>query len=605
MPDYSRDQLMQALRNADKAGDVPAATAIAKRIKAMDTPQAPARPPMVNTALNSLAAVGGSLWRGASALPDMAADAGDAITGGIANALGIPQRKGNFRMSNVPDMLGTPRPVAPGVEFAGNVLGGAMTPGPKTPPSTQALQRTTQGTQQAIRAATAPTKTAAQKVVQAGLQYGVPVLTSDVKPPRTFVGKIAQATGERVIGMGTGGVRDAQNAKRIAAVEQFVTEHGGSDLIDNVNAVAQDLIANRSKQLNTLTTAKNSAIKNIPGNVPVDRTLTTIDEQVARLSGINKDAFAPVISKLEQFKANLASGKTLDQIEGNRKLLGDLFADPSLAAIKGDGQKALNAIYAPLRAEMGTFIRSRGGAPAFNKWKTANERLAALAGELDASAFKNVLGAADTTPEKVASLIFNKSPSEVQRLTANLSPAGRIKAQSAIVAKAAEGATTDGVISPQRFASAMEKMGRNVGVLFDAGERSRIDGFTRLIKATQRASETAAVPPTGVQSTMAAMYGSAGLAGWKGIAALQGYGVLARIYESAPVRNMLIGLGKTKPGSKAEAAILKRLAVPVAAIIERDGSQIMNAANDRTAASAAASNETGTNNQGQQQPLPQ
>jgi len=36
-------------------------------------------------------------------------------------------------------------------------------------------------------------------------------------------------------------------------------------------------------------------------------------------------------------------------------------------------------------------------------------------------------------------------------------------------------------------------------------------------------------------------------------------GGLARIYESAPVRNMLLQMSKTKPGSAEEAALAKRL----------------------------------------------
>src|SRR5688572_2352690 len=40
MADPSRDQLIQALRRADQAGDVPAAQAIARRIKAMEAPAA-------------------------------------------------------------------------------------------------------------------------------------------------------------------------------------------------------------------------------------------------------------------------------------------------------------------------------------------------------------------------------------------------------------------------------------------------------------------------------------------------------------------------------------------------------------------------------------
>ena len=184
----------------------------------------PAQPRSAGTnALNSLAAVGGALWRGAAALPDMAADAGGMVNRGIGNALagagdvalragGFPnaakawtdtvaptETRKPFRLGDVPDKLGTPRPVGPGTEFAGNFLGGMVIPGPKMV------------TPSRVRAPV-PAKpvSAAAQVVKDARQVGVRIMTSDVKPPRTFVGKVAQATGERIIGTGTGGMRAAQ-----------------------------------------------------------------------------------------------------------------------------------------------------------------------------------------------------------------------------------------------------------------------------------------------------------------------------------------------------------------------------------------------------------
>jgi len=56
MADYSRDDLMQALRNADKAGDTAAATAIARRVKAMDDGGSKPPPPTDNSAARGFVA---------------------------------------------------------------------------------------------------------------------------------------------------------------------------------------------------------------------------------------------------------------------------------------------------------------------------------------------------------------------------------------------------------------------------------------------------------------------------------------------------------------------------------------------------------------------
>lgn len=561
--------------------------------------QAP-RPSMATNALNSLAAVGGALWRGPAAVPDMAADIGDAVTGGI-NALAqgrmpweidqnAPQRP-KFRLSDVPDRLGTPRPVSPGVEFAGNVLGGALIPGPKI------------ATQSRIRAPV-PVKptSAAGQVVKDAAQAGVRVMTSDVKPPKTFAGKSAQAVGERIPFAGTGAARMAQQEQRVAAVKNLLTDHGAVVADDAVDAVAADLAKTRGAALKRLTAAKDSVIQGLPGAVQTPQAIKAIDEQIARLSGINADKFAPVIRELESFKANLSSGKTLDQIEGNRRLLGDLFKAPELASVSGDGQKALNAIYGPLRSDMGNFIKANGGQAAFNKWKGANDQLAAMAGELGNKTFKSVLADAQATPENVAKMLFSKKPSDVARLYSNLSAEGRMKAQAAVLHKAMQDAGGFEAISPDRFANSIAKLGKTAGVHFEAPDLARLDGLSRVLEATKRASVAAAAPPTGVQNSLpiigavlADMFGSAGGA----ITGGAGVGLIARAYESAPVRNALLRLGRAPKGSPVEVAQLERAVVAISSAIKPYADKIAAAANENTMPALAA--DPGQEQQAEQQ----
>ena len=99
---------------------------------AMQAPATPQQPSVLGAMSDSAAALGGSLWRGAAVLPDMLAAGGEAVTGALGGLMGFEQSKRpGFRLGDVPDRLGTPRPAAAGVEFAGNLLGGAAIPGPK------------------------------------------------------------------------------------------------------------------------------------------------------------------------------------------------------------------------------------------------------------------------------------------------------------------------------------------------------------------------------------------------------------------------------------------------------------------------------------------
>lgn len=452
------------------------------------------------------------------------------------------------QLSPTPEGMGAGRLVS-------QFLGGAMVPiGPKAVPRVKPSS------------STAPlSRDAAREVIDAGKQAGVRVMTSDVRPPRTFVGRNARALGERIPFAGTGGPRQAQQAERVEAVRDLARDFGADVATDYLAQVADDLGKTRGARLTALSGQKNGVIDGIavplaPENVA--RTQQAIDAQVRRLAGIDATEYAPVIARLQRFGENIASGKTLRQVEENRKLLGAMFEDASLASIKTEGQKALNAIYNPLRDDMGAFIRANAGDGAYMKWAKANEELASMAGELGDNVFRGVLNSAETTPENVAKLLFSKKPSEVRRLVGNLSPEGRARAQAAVIARAVE--TGGGLenISPDRFANAVRDLGKQIGVMFEGADLARIKGLERLLQQTKQASVASAHPPTGAQNSLAIiaavltdMLGSAGAAITTGGA----IGAGARLYESAAMRNLLAGLGMSKPGTTNESQLIERI----------------------------------------------
>ena len=183
---------------------------------------------------------------------------------------------------------------------------------------------------------------------------------------------------------------------------------------------------------------------------------------------------------------------------------------------------------------------------------------------------KSVLTRGDATPEVIGNMLFSKKPSEVRQLYASLTPAGRESARAAILARAAEKATSEvaegTVISADKFANEVKRLGTSVGVFFSGDDLKQIEGLTRVLNITKRASEAAAAPPTGVQAAIpvsaAALssYFGGGLLGFLAtLGTAGGIGVAARIYESAPIRNLLIKIPQTVVGSPEEAALLKRL----------------------------------------------
>jgi len=405
---------------------------------------------------------------------------------------------------------------------------------------------------------------AGRQLAAEGEQFKIPVLTSDVSPPRTFVGKNLQAAGERVPYTGTGPVRAAQQEARLNAVREFVQEHGGASAAEAVEEVTANLLATHGEKLNKYNGKKLEVINRLSTNaaVPTPNAIAEIDKQINFLSSLKLNEFKPAIAILEDWK-QASQGQSLSNIEVLRKQIGNVFQAPELASVRDTSEKALSSIYHAINEDMGEFILANGERRDFAKWKIANLRLRDMSEEVDDKAvLKTILNKGEATPELVRKMLFSTKPSDVRVLYSKLSPSGRTSAEAAIVAEAAEKATSNGVIIPDRFSSNVDKLSTQFGVFFPGDAKRKVDGLVSVLRATKRAGEAAAHPPTGVQ---VATIGSALAAGHitgsaiGGGALLGGSGMLARLYESAPVRNLLLRLPHVRIGSAEDSAIMQRI----------------------------------------------
>ena len=420
-----------------------------------------------------------------------------------------------------------------------------------------------------------PTATQLPSDIADAERAGVTLMTTDVVPPRTFASKWLQTVGERIPLAGTGGVRQTQQAERIEAVRNVLRDFGADDAARASDDVMKDLATKRGADLSKYSGAKTEVIERLgqTGTVPMINTVQAIDDQISKLQGLKTQEVAPIIERLTDWKTAL-QGQNLVNVETLRKQIGESFKAPELASVRGIGEKALSSIYKPLKQDMEAFITQVGERRDVTKYKVANKRLADLAGELDMSTLKSVLRSGDATPEVVGNMLFSKKPSEVSQLYASLTPAGRESARAAILARAAEKATAEvaegTVVSPDKFANEVKRLGTSIGVFFSGDDLKQVEGLTRVLNITKRASEAAATPPTGVQTAIPV--GAAALSSFFGgglpgflatLGTAGGVGVAARIYESAPIRNLLIKIPQTISGSPEEAALLKRLTATI------------------------------------------
>jgi hypothetical protein len=431
---------------------------------------------------------------------------------------------------------------------------------------------------------------------------GVPVLTSDARPPTTFAGKWLQKTTESIPILGTGGVRSAQQDLRAEAVQNLARSFGVNlgDDVDTISAVTQDLLRRRGSQLKQYTGLKSSVIESEQlrnaGSVNVIRAVSAIDEQIAILSRLRSDQVGPIIERLRDWRGALLGEKTvkgpngrnmvvqegqsLENIELLRKQIGQSFESADLASVRQLGQKSLNLIYGPLKEDMRTFIQKFGNRNDVKRFDIANTRLSEMAGELDNSLFKRVLSKGEVTPETISSMLFSKKPSDVKLLFKNLDAAGQANARTAIITKMfKDSVNANGGVSPDVFKNQIKKMSEQLGIFFNERDFQSVEGLGRILALTQRASQANLLPPTGamlqipvIGGLLTQTFGGVGA----GVVAAGGLGALARIIESPAVRNILIKLPKIKSGSPQEAELLKRLddIIIKESSMEREGDQI-------------------------------
>jgi hypothetical protein len=395
-------------------------------------------------------------------------------------------------------------------------------------------------------------------------KVGVPLMTSDVSPPRTFMGKAAQAAGERVPFVGTGPVRQAQQEARIGAVRDVLSDFGTGPSAQASDAVMTDLLATRGAEVSKYATQKTDVIKRLSTSgtaVPVVRATAAIDQQITKLQGLKTKELEPVIARLDDWKKSLQN-QSLVNVEDLRKQLGESFKAPELASVRSTGEKSLSSIYGALREDMSEFIRGTGQPQDIAKWTDANKKLSSMMGELKTSALKSAIEKGTDTPEAIRGILFSSKPSDVRLLYRNLSDAGRDNAKAALLAHAAEKATTNDVLSAERFISQVDKLGPQFGVFFKGDDKKRVDGLMRVLGATRRGAEAGVMTNSGQQGVASlTALGAGQLTGSAlgGAAALGGAGLAARLYESPAVRNLLLYVPGTKVGSAEEAAILKRI----------------------------------------------
>ena len=421
----------------------------------------------------------------------------------------------------------------------------------------------------------------AGQIIAAGEKAGVPVLTTDVAPPTSFLGKFTQGLSEKLGPLGSGTARQSQQIARQNVVETLAKDFDVALDSEFAGEIVKSLNASSARKMSNAMLKRNNAVQSLDsfGEVPVNNTLKAIDSQLSKQARLGAKADTALVTNLNNTKEAIQGGDFSLVKDIRTDIIDDLIAVRRGDDFRSEG--SLQAIKSAIDKDMAKFS-SVNDIQAGKEWRAANRNLAEELGLAKNTELRRIFKSGTATPEQVLPILLSGKRSQLQRLNNSLGAKGKASAKAAIIQDALkQSGFLSGNVNPDRLATALNRpqIKQAVDVFFEGSGKKEIEGITKLLDATRRAQQSAAAPATGVQAVP--FLGGGGLAlglSTNPIATIVGattLSALAKGYESKGFRNLLVKLGNTKKGSKEESRILEQvgpIALP-ASMVATEGQQ--------------------------------
>lgn len=210
-------------------------------------------------------------------------------------------------------------------------------------------------------------------------------------------------------------------------------------------------------------------------------------EAIARLGeeiSTSKDGdLMLLVNKLDNW-SKMLEGTDFAQTLKTKKAIGGLWADDAYSMFKDQYQGEINDIYMALADDLSDHVAKYGDISDVNKWGLANKQLSDLSDEFGISNLKEILTEGINDETVVQQMLYGTSKKQFKTLYDGLSPEGQTRATAAVMAKAAEGATTNGVLSPNTYSDNLQKEMVKLGVTLDPEYMKSIDGTLEWLNLT-------------------------------------------------------------------------------------------------------------------------
>ncbi|EBX6924175.1 lytic transglycosylase domain-containing protein [Salmonella enterica subsp. enterica serovar Heidelberg] len=412
----------------------------------------------------------------------------------------------------------------------GVVLGGAI----------NQLGRAAGAVYRGVRGAISPE---AQQAIRFANSADVPLHTTDVLPPNSRVGRMAQTTAENIPFAGTSSMRANQQEARSKLVDEFASRFGEYDpsiVIGSLKAKTSEIRKAAGNRLEQVQSAMTGV------NIQPTRAIQQIDDEIGKLQKLGQVADTDTISKLQAYRNELAKGDVnLEQLSRLRTQF-RMDVRGERTQMPPPAEAAVQRVYRAMTGDIDNSIGQNLGNDTLRRYKQANAVYADEASKLQNTRLKNVLMKGDLTPEVVNNMLFSKNKSEVQNLYRSVGQVGRAQMRNGIIGKAME--KSGG--SPDQFLRQVNLMSTQTGIAFKGRDAAYLKGLKNYLESTKRAGQAGVTTPTG-QQTIPFILGIGTVTNPALVGVGGGYGFLARMYESEPARNAMLRLANTPRGSTA------------------------------------------------------
>lgn len=410
------------------------------------------------------------------------------------------------------------------------------------------------------------------KLVQAGERFDVPLLTTDVFPPESFLGKWISGKSDQLGALGSGSARVSQQQARVKVLEDLSTEFNVALDSPFFEQIVSSLSKSNARKLELGNIQRRKAIDKLNqyGEIDFPEVRNAVNQVIANERRLGAKANQSVINGAESYLKAL-NGVGFDDAAAVRTRLIQQQKDleGSTVESKTPEIQALQSIKSAIDNDLKSFAVSNDRAAAAN-WLKANRNLAEQLSAVKETELARIIKKGEATPEVVRTIISGGKRSELQRLARNLGEDGRKAARAAIVKDLLDksGAfNPDKPINVNKFATEMGKTNTRqaIDILFSDNQKMQLDAMERLLNATRQAQEVAVSTKTGQELVP---LGAVSLAGYG--AQVSPFTTLAlagttagalKAYDSKPMRELLMKIARTKKGSAEEKRILE-VAIP-------------------------------------------